>query len=623
MRIIRPLFICCLTALLAAFSAYRFSVGYPWGVDDGVKRLMAEGFASSPSLTLQLPLQSPRALSAQFFPIPYPFVSPTGAAYCGIFPALWPLLGGILYLLCGEFSFYLLPALAFTLFLWLAYRSLLELTMHRLIAQWGVLILAATLVFYGFTYWEHVLALIFLMPLFNWLLRQDDLDRKTVLTGVAFGAAISLRLEAALLYPLIWLLTFPRPGKKWKIILRLTSGMAASLASAALLERVFAGRWFSPQISVNLNLANDGTGFSLASIPGLVFSSPLPPAYFAAGLLIAAVLGLLFKKIPGFAIGLPSLAIVSMLFPLLLRGTVFKMTAFTQGLFFAFPWIGLTITRPRSVVERRFLMLGFGSILLTYLIGMKHPGMHWGPRFLFVALTPLVFVAALNLRRMPRKSARLLIVLTALSAILYGSLSLAVLHERGSACAQLDQLIRKGKARIIITERWHEGADLEPLWKDKTLLWVKGLGDIEELLIGFEDQNILDSLGWLHSSGQIDPATLPVSIQSTRALEGGAGWVGEYLEFRLNGREDKRWAELYWHAARRRTEAGQLSAGADFFRKALLVTPRNPDLHYDLAVCLGKMGDTVAATSELRAALSLNPQHNAAGSLLRQLGGIP
>jgi len=74
---------------------------------------MARSFVQSGGISVLIPATSSGEFSADFFPLPKPFVGRADDGFAGIFPALWPALGGILYAICGPLGFYLLPAAAF------------------------------------------------------------------------------------------------------------------------------------------------------------------------------------------------------------------------------------------------------------------------------------------------------------------------------------------------------------------------------------------------------------------------------------------------------------------------------------------------------------------------------
>lgn len=616
----RPLLIFSLSVVLIALIGHYISAGLPWGIDDGVKRLMARSFVQSGGISVLIPATSSGEFSADFFPLPKPFAERDGDAFKGIFPALWPVLGGILYAIFGPFGFYLLPAAAF-LALVCSLTVLLRKHGDAKTQFWALLITASTLLFYGLTFWEHGLALLLLVPLFSALMSKDYPRRKWALAGFAFGAAIYLRPETALLIPCILILPQSAFKNKFNKLARLAAGVAAALLCVTLLEQLIAGRWAPPQVQFNLNLAlgNFNLTERLESVISFLFSSPLPDHLFGIGLLLATLLALMLKNDLIMAIGWPLLSITS-LFWAFAKGSVYGITASSQGLFFALPWIVLSLLKVKG--ERRLknplFIMGWGYIALASLLGPDQPGMHWGPRFLFPALIPLLLFTSRVLGKMPARSSRWLMFVSGLGALLFAAGSVLSLAQRGQAGGEVLREVKRMDAQVLVLDRWHAGADLEPLWGEQNLAWVQGPGDLEELLIKLQDRRMGD-FGWLQLDDNYDLKEYPLQIQGQRSLPNFAGWNGRLLDISLAETTDPRWGQIYWHAGLRRAEKEELSSALSFLKKAVAALPENANLRYDLAVCLGKMGLISEAIEELREALRIDPRHKAARELLRQL----
>lgn len=211
-------------------------------------------------------------------------------------------------------------------------------------------------------------------------------------------------------------------------------------------------------------------------------------------------------------------------------------------------------------------------------------------------------------------------IVTGSAALLNCAASVAALGQRGLAGRDVLALIRSANSPVLVLDRWHAGADLEPLWEQKRLLWVAGRGDLEELLMGFQDEHVLTGIGFLKQEVESDLAQLPVTIEDRRNLPNRAGWRGEILVIGLADSLDQRWGNVFWHAARRRAEVGELQPALGLLNRAVARSPNNADLRFDLAVCLGKLGRTRQAVDELREVLRLQPQHPAALKLWRRLG---
>jgi len=205
-----------------------------------------------------------------------------------------------------------------------------------------------------------------------------------------------------------------------------------------------------------------------------------------------------------------------------------------------------------------------------------------------------------------------------LGALLFAAGSVLSLAQRGQAGGEVLREIKRMDAQVLVLDRWHAGADLEPLWGEQNLAWIQGRGDLEELLIKLQDRRMGD-FGWLQLDDNYDLKEYPLQIQGQRSLPNFAGWNGRLLDISLAETTDPRWGQIYWHAGLRRAEKEELSSALSFLKKAVAALPENANLRYDLAVCLGKMGFIGEAIEELRDVRRMDPRHEAAGELLRQL----
>ena len=188
--IVRPLLLIALVTILLACIGYVVTGEFPWGVDDGVKRLMAQSYAQSGWQSCII-VRSEDRITDEFFPIPAPFVEPSSTGYRGIFPSLWPVLGGIFFTFFGQFGFYLLAAAVLSTFIG-RWKVFVSEDSKSAIIIWAVIVMAAPLIFYGLIFWEHSLALLFLLPCF-YAIKKDNNDRhRWFLAGIALGFAICL-----------------------------------------------------------------------------------------------------------------------------------------------------------------------------------------------------------------------------------------------------------------------------------------------------------------------------------------------------------------------------------------------------------------------------------------------
>ncbi len=628
-----PLLFLIIAGLTLAIVAEFLSGGLPWGIDDGVKRLMARQWIQTGGCSVSFLPNEAGPQSGRFFPIPAPFVASDGRGFTAVFPALFPALGGSLQALLGDLGFYLLPAFGFVLLVFFFTKSLRAVTDGRG-RLWAAVMLGSSLLFYAVTFWEHALALLCLMPVMNLFMLGQRRGWKTWLgAGVALGIAICLRPETALLLaPLAIVLLRPSsiPADRWSSLqgrfLPLMLGLAAALAASGVFEYFVAGRLIPAQVSVNWALATHDFDLleRLDQTFSMLLNSPMNERLF--GLIVLFILAISFiRRIPLLpAYALPVIAIALWVWGWCTIGA-FGLVAESQGLFFALPWIGILLIGARRKQRPRepFLILGVGYIILLYLLAPNQPGMHWGPRFLFPAVIPLLLAAATNLEAISDpKTRRSLMILTTLAALLNSSASVAVLAQRGAAGAGIVSIIRGQKLDWLIVNRWHMGADLEPLWTELPVAWTSDRGAAEELLIAASQKVEPLRLGCLWQEIEFDAAQLPLQIERRIELPQRAGWEGELLTATLAAPSDGRWGELYWHAARRQAESNDLREALWYFGKAADIISQDPDLIYDTAVCLGRLGRITEAISALNRVLSLNPQHEAGLALRRRLTSL-
>jgi hypothetical protein len=598
------------------------SGGYPWGIDDGVKRLMAQSVIQSGGSSCVILPHFESSFCDEHFPIPSPYVEATKAGYRGIFPVFWPLLAGLCFAAFGPFGFYLLSAFAYTGLVFGVFR-LFRYVGEKWRASWATSIIALPLLFYGLTVWEHTLALLLLIPLFAAYLKGKNENPRWMIVGIALGFAIYLRPETALLYPLIWLTRIGTIGEKTTRLLKLTAGMGLLFIFAAIFERLFTGRWWPPQAALNVGLSFQQVSFveRISSLFALLLDSPLPSIVFIIGLSVILVLTVFLRKPLISAIGLSSLGIGGIILGYL-DHSAFALTVSSQGMFFAFPWSGLCLFRAgdKKLSEQPYLIFGWGYLILAFLLGPDQAGMHWGPRFLFPAIIPLILHVVQTFKVWSGKTVFWVTACTGLAVVINGAVSVQALMQRGKATSKVaEEILHKGN-KILLVDRWHQGADLEPLWSDHALHWFAGPGEIEELLIELQDLGKVDTFSWIKSGTEYELNQFPVVILERLSLPNVAGWTGELLEARLEEEKHPLWGTVYWHAAMRRAAKENLTAAFHLFERAIAIIPRDADLRYDYSICLGKLGLTQKALTALKETLRLDPGHRAANVLWRQLG---
>jgi len=581
---------------------------------------MARQWVASGGGRLVLPASG--ELERRYFALPAPYAVPVEEGFRGIFPALFPSLGGAFLALGGPAGLYLLPALSLVLLL-TAFHRLAGEAAGPLLAAWSLALLAGGLTFYGLTFWEPSLALLLLLPLAAVLLRSPPALLPWILAGLAFGFAAALRPEIVLLVSGLLLLPRRRFSRKWHLLAALAAGAVPALLLSAGLERLWNGRWMAPQAGFNLELAFAGMDAAerVQRTVAFFFNAPAPWPVFAAALaLLTAATVMLRRSWPAVA-GIALLSLAMLLWGWVEHGA-FALTGSSQGLLFAWPWLAVTLLR-RPGERRRddpLFLAGWTYLGLIYLLAPNLPGMHWGPRFLLPVMPFLLLRCARVLADFPRLPGRhLTVAATAAFALMFGAASVAALAQRGAATGETVDRLRAADPAFLVVDRWHAGADLAPLWEERDLFRLEGQGDMEEFLLALQERGAAEPFGWLKLAGELRVEDFPLRAISRADLPGKAGWVGEWLTVELADSLEAAWADLYWHAARRRVEAGRLEAACALLQRAWRLDPAHPDRRYDLAVCLGQMGRVQEAVDHLQEVLRLAPDHAPARRLWERL----
>lgn len=255
--------------------------------------------------------------------------------------------------------------------------------------------LAGPLLFYALTFWEHSLALLFLLPTTVMLARSVSAPRDWSLAGLSFGVAVYLRPECALWLPWMALLLLRRrrladdepivgsgQPTAWQALPLFVAAAALALLLGAACEKLYAGRWMPAQTLENLRLMlpAEDLKIRLLSIFRHFWNSPFPWGVHAAAFAIVALVAQRWRKPALFVIGLCLYATVSLLWGWVHKGA-YGIAASSQGLFFALPWLGLSLLSTPGQKRRQdpLFLLGWGYILLACLLGPASSGMHWGP----------------------------------------------------------------------------------------------------------------------------------------------------------------------------------------------------------------------------------------------------
>ncbi|MBU0520376.1 hypothetical protein KKA00_07880 [bacterium] len=618
---IRPLLVIAAFALVLAVAGYYLSGAYPWGIDDGVKRVAARSFSGSGFNSVLINPQFASHFGDQYFPLPQPFAEQTDAGYQIIFPALWAELGGFCYNLSGPSGFYLLTALCYTLFLYYLFRFFRGMysSWH---AAWGTFLIGSSTLFYGLIFWEHNFALLLLLPLLTFYTREQFSSARLLASGLAAGIASYLRPEIALFTAIVLLIFLLHRRLNWSQLLKALAGIVVALALASLLEKVTCNRWYPPQGMFNLTLSFSEIDFSakIWKSLNLLLDSPLPLTWFVASAGVLIAFSFLLKRALIAGIGLP-VVVSGALLVSLISHPPYALTASSQGLLFALPWIIISFYPIKGEKMSSDPLLWIGGLFLVgiYVLGLDSPGMHWGPRFVLPAAVPLMLRMLRVVQNMTPRSTHVLLVSFGVLALFNASLATAVIAERGAASRQMDEAIQSSNCELLTLQRWHEGADLEPLWGKKELVWVKSKAAFEEFLIKIREEDDTAAFCLIQDVGIDVLQRFPLQQIECHLSQVGAGWTSDLLKVKLAA-VDERWVEIYWHSALRMAETQNWKSACQRFQLALQFDSQNSDLLYDYAVCLGQMGSIREAMYHLQQALTINPQHTAARELADRLG---
>jgi len=607
--------------LLLAMTGYSLTGGYPWGIDNGVKRIAARSFSESGFQSVLINPQSANQFGSGYFPIPQPFVQQTESGnFQMIFPSLWAEIGGFAYRLIGGFGFSLVSALCFVLFTFYLFK-LLRYRVGNQLALAGTVIVGLSTLFYGITFWEHNLALLLILPLVFLFQKEAPKFTSLFFAGLAAGISSYLRPEMLLfsILALIVLLLLKRLNGKY--LLLTACGILMALILMSMLEKVTCQRWYPPQGWYNLHLSFTSSNLlnKFSDSMNLFLDSPIPLSWFAS-LITALILTSFFsKRIIILGIGLP-LLVVAATGLALISNTPYALIASSQGLLYAIPWIviGFLPVKGEKIWNDPLFWIGGLFLIGIYTLGLDTAGMHWGPRFVLPATLPLILRTLRVMDQLPKNTSRILFASFGLVAVLQASLGIAAIIQRAQTNRQIMKTIGDTECDLVVLQRWYEGADLEPLWGKKDLVWANGKASFEELLIKLKTENYQEfclvgekEMNWID--------TFPLESVAVYGEFRQAGWNCFLQKVKLLNK-DRRWAEIYWHSALRTAEKKKWDDAFTLFEQALQYDSQNPDLLYDYAVCLGRAGFVQEAMYNLRKVLAIDPQHQAARALADQLG---
>jgi len=258
-----------------------------------------------------------------------------------IFPALMPALASVPYALAGSRAIYVVPALAALLCLVAAARLAQFVLPHPWAAVAGIASVAATpLVFYGATFWEHSLAVMFCVAAMIPLCKLS--------TGSGAAARFRMGLAAELLGPAGWRILF--------------AATAAAGLALWIVSRLLRGRAGHPAPSRGSK------------------------ALMAAGIALSLVLLYLGP--------LSTLAVEFSSQPISTHDRGYQSLLHTMPLLALLPTLIVMAPGPRHP-HRLFLAWSAALyIALVVLLAPVEGGLQWGPRLLLPAV-PLVTIAML------------------------------------------------------------------------------------------------------------------------------------------------------------------------------------------------------------------------------------
>jgi len=347
-----------------------------------------------------------------------------------IFPALMPALASVPYALAGSRAIYVVPALAALLCLVAAARLAQFVLPHPWAAVAGIASVAATpLVFYGATFWEHSLAVMFCVAAMIPLCKLSTGSgaaarfRMGLAAGLLLGCAALARTECALMVPAVaaagmmaWgAAVFAAPA------LALTAAAGIVQIPRILHYKSVFGSWMPPHLMANM----PGGALGRATrAPGAVAAELLGPAgwriLFAATAAAGLALWIVSRLLRGraghpapsrgskalMAAGIALSLVLLCLGPLSTLAVEFSSQPISthdrgyQSLLHTMPLLALLPTLIVMAPGPRHphrLFLAWSAALYIALVVLLAPvegGLQWGPRLLLPAV-PLVTIAML------------------------------------------------------------------------------------------------------------------------------------------------------------------------------------------------------------------------------------
>ena len=365
-----------LAALGSGLRPDTFFVG-----DPGVKLLSARNALQFPEHPLDIPL--PR-IGTDAVPHVEQFFAVHGNHSHAVTSEFFPLVSAPLLRTFGLRGLYVLPALGFILTLagtaWLGWT--LDPRRDLALAA-GVAALGTPFLFYGLEFWEHMPAVG--LVAFGAALLLDAAKRRpgrhsaalpTIIAGLCFGAATTLRPEAACFVAAVVVASralVHRPS--WQSLGVAIAGMLVALLPLEIYTLVHFGTWIPGHVGTNAAL------FEGHWLPErLSFARAwLTPSLWTG------------------------------------RGPVHAESFWSVAPAAIIAAVGAVRSSERH--ERSFLWAVTAlTIVLTVLIAPNDGGGQWAPRYLLAAFVPLTLLAADTLQDLPHRSASIVLLVVVVTA---------------------------------------------------------------------------------------------------------------------------------------------------------------------------------------------------------------
>jgi hypothetical protein len=397
-----------------------------WGIDNGIKFQSARSFAATGGIGIPYHGLDFDPQGA-FCPIVKPFGSLNGGLQVPVFSVAFIILCGIFYFIFGNIGPHLVSLLGgwgcllSAWFLWTRYKPQNDGCLFLLILGLG-----SPLLFYSMTLWEHSIAMALVALSFAFLIQDQSIPDielpefqntrawEVTTSGILIAFAAFFRTEA-IFWVAIPLFYWRATERTMDDLGRYLVGFGAGIVVLLLLNQWQTGELIPLHIISNIK-ANKvfGQGYNyllgtrLDNLYAVVFQGFIQKyksfILLAPMVIIAVWKGWHYERDWGYYLAAGILGVWGIYFFTLLNvKNPVNYTSQSSGLFWIVPFVFLAIVPLKSKrVGRFWRLIWISPIAYFIIISAVTPiirGIHWGPRFILLALPLMLLTASTRAQR--------------------------------------------------------------------------------------------------------------------------------------------------------------------------------------------------------------------------------